>query len=88
MLPQFARKRKSKRLPLWKNFKKIHRSTGFFLWVMYNRMMKNIGTTDCAQIFQLTSGGIHMRYGFGIDVGGTTVKIAFFEKDGTMRDKW
>lgn len=29
-----------------------------------------------------------MRYGFGIDVGGTTVKIAFFEKDGTMRDKW
>ncbi len=29
-----------------------------------------------------------MRYGFGIDVGGTTIKIAFFEKDGTMRDKW
>ena len=29
-----------------------------------------------------------MRYGFGIDVGGTTIKIAFFEKDGTMKDKW
>ena len=29
-----------------------------------------------------------MRYGFGIDVGGTTVKIAFFREDGTMQTKW
>jgi len=29
-----------------------------------------------------------MRYGFGIDVGGTTVKLAFLDKNGTMRDKW
>ena len=29
-----------------------------------------------------------MRYGFGIDVGGTTVKLAFLDQNGTMRDKW
>ena len=29
-----------------------------------------------------------MRYGFGIDVGGTTIKIAYFDEDGNMRDKW
>jgi len=29
-----------------------------------------------------------MRYGFGIDVGGTTVKIAFFDEEGTMKTKW
>ena len=29
-----------------------------------------------------------MRYGFGIDVGGTTVKLAFFDENGTMLDKW
>ncbi len=29
-----------------------------------------------------------MRYGFGIDVGGTTVKIAFFNQDGLMLTKW
>ena len=29
-----------------------------------------------------------MRYGFGIDVGGTTVKLAFLDENGTMRDKW
>ena len=29
-----------------------------------------------------------MRYGFGVDVGGTTVKIAFFDETGLMRDKW
>ena len=29
-----------------------------------------------------------MRYGFGIDVGGTTVKIAFFREDGAMQTKW
>ena len=29
-----------------------------------------------------------MKYGFGVDLGGTTVKIAFFEENGTMLDKW
>ena len=29
-----------------------------------------------------------MRYGFGIDVGGTTVKLAFFDETGVMLDKW
>ena len=29
-----------------------------------------------------------MKYGFGIDLGGTTVKIAYFEEDGTMLEKW
>ena len=29
-----------------------------------------------------------MRYGFGIDLGGTTVKIAFFDENGTMLDAW
>lgn len=29
-----------------------------------------------------------MRYGFGIDLGGTTVKLAFFEENGTCIDKW
>ena len=28
------------------------------------------------------------RYGFGIDLGGTTVKLAWFSEDGTMLDKW
>ena len=29
-----------------------------------------------------------MKYGFGVDMGGTTVKIASFLPDGTMLDKW
>ena len=29
-----------------------------------------------------------MKYGFGIDLGGTTVKIAFFEETGKMLEKW
>ena len=29
-----------------------------------------------------------MRYGFGVDIGGTTVKIAFFDETGRMLDKW
>ncbi len=29
-----------------------------------------------------------MRYGFGVDVGGTTVKIAYFDETGAMLDKW
>ena len=29
-----------------------------------------------------------MNYGFGIDLGGTTVKLAFFHKDGRMLHKW
>ena len=29
-----------------------------------------------------------MKYGFGIDLGGTTVKIAYFDENGTMLQKW
>ena len=29
-----------------------------------------------------------MKYGFGVDLGGTTVKIAFFDEDGTMLNSW
>ena len=29
-----------------------------------------------------------MKYGFGIDLGGTTVKIAYFDATGNMLDKW
>ena len=29
-----------------------------------------------------------MKYGFGIDVGGTTVKIAYFDETGKMLEKW
>ncbi len=29
-----------------------------------------------------------MRYGFGIDVGGTTVKLAYFDETGALLDKW
>ena len=28
------------------------------------------------------------KYCFGVDVGGTTVKIGFLKTDGTMLDKW
>ena len=29
-----------------------------------------------------------MTFGFGVDLGGTTVKIAYFREDGTMLAKW
>ena len=29
-----------------------------------------------------------MKYGFGVDLGGTTVKIAYFDENGTMLNKW
>ena len=29
-----------------------------------------------------------MKYGFGVDLGGTTVKLACFEENGTLVDKW
>ena len=29
-----------------------------------------------------------MKYGFGVDLGGTTVKIAWFDASGSMLDKW
>lgn len=29
-----------------------------------------------------------MDYGFGVDLGGTTVKLAFFDKSGNLLDKW
>ena len=29
-----------------------------------------------------------MRYGYGVDLGGTTVKIAYFDENGTMLSNW
>jgi len=29
-----------------------------------------------------------MQYGFGVDLGGTTVKLGFFDRDGSLLDKW
>ncbi len=29
-----------------------------------------------------------MQYGFGVDLGGTTVKLGFFNAQGTLLDKW
>ena len=29
-----------------------------------------------------------MQYGFGVDLGGTTVKLAFFDREGNMLSKW
>lgn len=29
-----------------------------------------------------------MKYGFGVDIGGTTVKIAYFDETGKMLDSW
>ena len=29
-----------------------------------------------------------MKYCFGVDVGGTTVKMGLFEENGTITDKW
>ena len=29
-----------------------------------------------------------MKYGFGVDLGGTSVKIAYFNEEGTLLDKW
>ena len=29
-----------------------------------------------------------MKYGFGVDLGGTTVKIAYFDETGKMLSNW
>ena len=29
-----------------------------------------------------------MKYCFGVDVGGTTVKMGLFQEDGVLKDKW
>ena len=29
-----------------------------------------------------------MKYCFGIDIGGTTVKMGLFQEDGELLDKW
>ena len=28
------------------------------------------------------------KYGFGVDIGGTTIKVGFFETSGKLIDKW
>ena len=29
-----------------------------------------------------------MKYSFGVDIGGTTVKLAFFDPEGMLLSKW
>ena len=29
-----------------------------------------------------------MKYGFGVDIGGTTIKIGLFSVDGDLMEKW
>ena len=29
-----------------------------------------------------------MKYGFGVDLGGTTVKLAYFDTEGQLLHKW
>ena len=29
-----------------------------------------------------------MKYGFGVDLGGTTVKMGLFTQEGELLDKW
>ena len=29
-----------------------------------------------------------MKYIYGIDIGGTTIKIGLFAEDGTLKEKW
>lgn len=29
-----------------------------------------------------------MKFGFGVDLGGTTANLAYFDQIGTMLDKW
>lgn len=36
----------------------------------------------------MSEGDIMKKYGFGVDIGGTTIKMGFFEADGTLLDKW
>ena len=38
--------------------------------------------------FIITQEELTMKYGFGIDLGGTTVKIAYFDETGEMLEKW
>ena len=42
----------------------------------------------CILILNILGRKPEMRYGFGVDLGGTTVKIAYFDENGTMLDKW
>ncbi len=36
----------------------------------------------------LQNEGFAMNYGFGVDVGGTTVKLGFFARDGALLKRW
>ena len=38
----------------------------------------------CILILNILGRKPEMRYGFGVDLGGTTVKIAYFDENGTM----
>ena len=48
-------------------------------YICYNEQKKRITCRRGRQV---------KKYGFGVDVGGTTVKMGFFETDGRLVDKW
>lgn len=40
-------------------------------------------------VFNLSQGELNMKkYAFGVDIGGTTIKMGFFETSGTLLEKW
>ena len=58
-----------------RNLNKQKINVAFFSSFLYNKQ-------------EITQEELYMRYGFGIDLGGTTVKIAYFDENGTMLHKW
>ena len=43
---------------------------------------------DKIDVINFAEGNGMKKYGFGVDVGGTTIKMGFFETDGKLLDKW
>jgi glucokinase len=52
------------------------------------KSVANLANWDYTVYKEAKKGVQRMKYGFGIDLGGTTVKLAYFDEDGTMLDKW
>ena len=78
------------------NFKNFIIALAFSPLRQYNVAMQNNKFQFIVQ-FQITYPAklefdsqevIHMKYGFGVDLGGTTVKIAYFDQEGNMLHKW
>ena len=59
------------------------KNLAFLFSIVYNRL-RNIQRRAPARKEQVIS----MKYGFGADVGGTTVKLGFFSHMGDLLEKW